>query len=89
MVNLYIAYTQPVNPEGTTPVLTKDQVWAGLQRKVRNAPEFVPAIVSCEVLKEEGNIVTRQVVFKEGFGESDGKPVKEVCKEYAPTKVCS
>jgi hypothetical protein len=87
MVNLYIAYTRPVNPLGATPTLTRAHLWKGLQRKVRNAHEFVPAIVSCEVLSEDGNIVTRNVVFKEGFGESGGKPFKEVCKEYEPTKV--
>ena len=87
MVNFYLAYTQAVNPDGVSPVLTKPQLWAGLQRKVRNAPEFVPVIVSCEVLKEEGNIVTRQVLFKEGSGQQHETPVKEVCKEYKPTKV--
>ena len=86
MVNRYIAYTQPVNPAGASPILTKPQLWAGLQRKVRHAEEFVPVIVSCEVLGEEANVVTRQVVFQEGFGNSKG-PIKEVCKEYEPTMV--
>lgn len=49
---LNLGYTAPVNRPGQTPVLTLDQVWAGLQRKVRHAHEFVPVIVGCEVLEE-------------------------------------
>jgi len=84
MVNIHVAYTQPINPPSATPVLTRSQIWKGLQRKVRSATEFVPVIVSCKVVSEEGSVVTREVGFKEGFGPPK---VREVCKEYAPTKV--
>lgn len=84
MVNIHVAYSQAINPPSATPVLTRSQIWKGLQRKVRSATEFVPVIVSCKVVSEEGNVVTRDVGFKEGYGQPK---VREVCKEYAPTKV--
>lgn len=87
MVNIHVAYTQPINPPSATPVLTRSQIWKGLQRKVRSATEFVPVIVSCDVENEEENVVTRVVAFKEGYGNTSG--VREICKEYAPTKVRS
>jgi len=87
MVNIHVAYTAPVNPSGLSPVLTTSHLWQGLQRKVRNAPDFVPAILKCEVLEEndEGTEVLREVTFKEGFGPPG--PVKERCVEFKPTKV--
>ncbi|CAN9438264.1 unnamed protein product [Alternaria alternata] len=48
MVNINIAYTSRINPAGATPVLNEAQIWAGLQRKIRFAQEFVPVIESCE-----------------------------------------
>ena len=42
MVTINLAYTAPVNAAGAEPALTAAQVWAGLQRKVRSAHEFVP-----------------------------------------------
>jgi hypothetical protein len=87
MVNIYVAYTAPINPSGATPVLTVPQVWKGLQRKVRHAEEFVPAIVECKVLEENdgGKEVVRQVRFMEGSGPPGW--VKERCVEFEPTKV--
>jgi hypothetical protein len=84
MVNIYTAYTAPINPEGATP-LSVDQVWKGLQRKVRFAQEFVPMIEECEVLeeKDEGRTVTRRMRFKDSE-----KWVNETCVEFEPTKVC-
>ena len=67
MVTLYLSHTAPINPSGITPVLTIRQIWAGLQRKVRFAQEFVPIIESCTVLEEQPDgTVVRDVVFKEG-----------------------
>ena len=87
MVNIYVAYTAPINPAGLTPVLNVPQIWKGLQRKVRKATEFVPAIVECKVLEENegGKEIVRQVKFKEGFGPPGF--VKERCVEFEPTKV--
>ncbi|GAB7348044.1 hypothetical protein MBLNU459_g6080t1 [Dothideomycetes sp. NU459] len=84
MVNLYLAYTAPINPPGATPALTTAQCWTGLQRKVRNAPEFVGAIATCTVLNEDDDgVVTRQVTFK----ANPNKVVEEVCRPYEPMKV--
>ncbi|KAK8085525.1 hypothetical protein PG997_006796 [Apiospora hydei] len=65
------------------------QIWAGLQRKVRSAQEFVPLITACTVLAEKapsgtGNhTITREVVFK----SNPDKPVREECVHYAPSRV--
>lgn len=85
MVTIFLAYTAPVNPAGTTQVLTHAQVWAGFQRKIRRPYEFVPAIESAEVISEKENSLTREVVFKAGAGPA-GK-VKEVCISHAPCRV--
>lgn len=95
MVTINVAFTSPINPAGATPVLTLGQVWAGLERKIRFAQEFVPVILGTEVLEEttEGTgseavpVVVREATFKEGFREGDPK-VKEVCKCYEPSRVC-
>ncbi|KAK3841798.1 MAG: hypothetical protein J3R72DRAFT_491109 [Linnemannia gamsii] len=76
------SFTTPVNPPGAEPVLTRPQVWAGLQRKVRHADEFVPMIYTCEVVSEEANVVTRVITFENGKA-----PIREVCTEYEPSRV--
>ncbi|PFH56240.1 hypothetical protein XA68_16843 [Ophiocordyceps unilateralis] len=82
---LHVAATAPINPPGATPVLSQEQVWEGLRRKVRHAEEFVPLIVSCAVVEEEEDkVVTRKVVFADA---AEGKAVTEVCTEYAPSRV--
>lgn len=86
MVVVNCAYTEKINPQGSSPVLTRDQIWKGLQRKIRKAQDFVPVIESCEVLEEKENEVVREAHFK----AAGGKPahsVKEVCKSFYPTKV--
>jgi hypothetical protein len=86
MVNLHLSYTSKVNPEGASPVLNESQIWAGLQRKIRFAQEFVPVIESCEVLEEKDGVVTREVKFKEGAGP---KPrAREVVRGFWPSWVC-
>lgn len=88
MVTINCAYTEPINSPNTTPVLTRDQVWKGLQRKIRQAQDFVPVIKGCDVISEKENEVVREAHFK----EMEGRPamsVREVCKSYYPTKVCS
>ncbi|RYN22869.1 hypothetical protein AA0113_g8835 [Alternaria arborescens] len=85
MVNINIAYTSRINPAGATPVLNEAQIWAGLQRKIRFAQEFVPVIESCEVLEEKDGVVTRDVKFKKGTGPKD--QAKEVVRSYWPSWV--
>lgn len=93
MVTLNFAYTAPVNPEGVSPALTSEQIWTGLQRKVRHAEEFVSVITSCDVLSEEvvdsGLKVTREATFKPGTRpeKEGGAPLREVCLQYAPNRV--
>ncbi len=63
-----------------------------MERKAKNAHEFVPAITECVVEKEEtdekGNaVVTRIVKFKEGMGPPGD--VREVCVHSKPAKVSS
>ncbi|SMQ50741.1 unnamed protein product [Zymoseptoria tritici ST99CH_3D7] len=87
MVVINCAYTEQINPAGATPVLTRDQVWNGLQRKIRKAQDFVPIITGRDVLEEKENEVTREAHFKERPGYP-AHSVKEVCKSYFPTRVC-
>ncbi|CAO2658814.1 Nn.00g065370.m01.CDS01 [Neocucurbitaria sp. VM-36] len=85
MVNLHLAYTSKINPAGATPVLNQAQIWAGLQRKIRFAQEFVPVIESCDVLEDKDGVVTRVVNFKPGLGPKD--KAKEVVRGYWPSWV--
>lgn len=83
----YIAFTAPINPAGAS-TLSREQIWAGLQRKVRHAEEFVGgAIKSTDVISESKDehgreVITREVVFREG-----DRRVKEVCTLFEPMKV--
>jgi hypothetical protein len=87
MVIIYTAYTEQINPSGATPVLTRDQIWKGLQRKVRRAYDFVPVIDDCKVIEEKANQVIREAHFMP-FNDAPAKWVRETCIEYYPTKVC-
>ncbi|GAA5954686.1 hypothetical protein JCM3765_003857 [Sporobolomyces pararoseus] len=60
------ACTRPVNPPGVEPVLSEEQVWKGLEKKAREPSLFVQAITSAEVIKDEGNKVTRLVSINNG-----------------------
>ncbi|EDU47059.1 DUF1857 domain containing protein [Pyrenophora tritici-repentis] len=96
MPQINLSHTTPINPPSATPPLTAPQLWAGLQRKIRFAQEFVPVIESCTVLSEEpassssafgssGTVVTREVIFKKGLAP---KPqAKEVVTSYWPSWV--
>ena len=89
MVNVHVAYTQPINPAGASPVLTEAQVWQGLQRKIRHAQEFVVAAIgSTDVLEErdDGREVVRIAHFNPGYGGEKGS-AKETCRSFEPTKV--
>jgi hypothetical protein len=47
---LNFAASRLVNPPGAAPVLTEAQVLAGLELKVRAPQDFVPAIISCDLI---------------------------------------
>ncbi|KAM3419193.1 hypothetical protein BST61_g5137 [Cercospora zeina] len=86
MVNINVAYTEAINPAEAKPKLTQEQVWKGLQIKIREAQRFVPIIVSCEVVEEQENEVVRVAAFKDREG-IPAHEVREVCKSYYPAKV--
>ncbi|KAH7136788.1 hypothetical protein B0J13DRAFT_81039 [Dactylonectria estremocensis] len=90
MVTINMAYTSPINPPGATPLLTQDQVWAGLKRKVHHPSDFVPVITACEVVSEEGPEdgfkIVRRVTFVPGF-KDHGDTVEETCLHYPPSRV--
>ncbi|KAF2184255.1 DUF1857-domain-containing protein [Zopfia rhizophila CBS 207.26] len=85
MVTFNLAYTSRINPPGITPILNYPQIWAGLQRKIRFAQEFVPVIESCDVISDKDGVVERQVKFKEGQGPKDS--AREVVRSYEPAWV--
>ncbi|KAF2155616.1 DUF1857-domain-containing protein [Myriangium duriaei CBS 260.36] len=62
-----LAYTAPINPPSAPSTLTRPQIWAGLQRKIRHAEEFVTAISTCTVLSDTSDLlngtVEREVQF--------------------------
>jgi len=85
----HIAFTAPINPPGATPILTRTQIWACLQRKIVAAQEFVGgAIASTDVVEEymddqSGNpVVVRDIIFHDGE-----RRLRETCVSYEPTKV--
>lgn len=86
MVVVHCAYTEQINPAGAAPVLTRDQIWRGLQRKVRRAQDFVPVIEGCDVIEDKGNEVVRVAHFK-AMGDRPAMKVQETCRSYYPTKV--
>jgi hypothetical protein len=58
-----LSYSIEVNPPGATPVLTREQIWRGLEMKAENALPFVPGMTECEVIERTGNRILRNVVF--------------------------
>ncbi len=69
MVKVYAARTLPVNPPEAPFVLTRNALWEALQRKIRNATEFVPAMKSCTVVSDENNVVVRDCLLEHQSGD--------------------
>jgi hypothetical protein len=61
---IYSTATVAVNPEGQTR-LTRDQVWAGLVLKARDAREFLPPglCTACEVIEESDTHFVREATI--------------------------
>lgn len=61
---IYSTATVPVNPAGQTP-LTRDQVWAGLVAKARDARLFFPPdeCTRCEVVEESTTHLVREATI--------------------------
>lgn len=61
---IYSTATVPVNPEGETP-LTREQAWAGLIRKARDARLFLPPglCTRCDVVEESATHLVREATI--------------------------
>jgi len=59
-----LSHAIPVNPPGAEPVLTREQVWRGLEMKAENAMPFVDGMTHCDVDSRDGNILTRTITFR-------------------------
>jgi len=79
---IYAAATVPVNPSGVERVLTIEELWKGLELKVRKPELFLPVIDTCKVLEDKDGVVVREVVFKPG-GPSP-HPAVETITHYPP-----
>jgi hypothetical protein len=84
-----LAFTAPINPQGTSTPITTSQIWTGLLLKCRSAETFVPAAIqSTTVLSDTidpvtGNpVIVREVLFRESQ-----KLVKEVVTAFEPCRV--
>jgi Domain of unknown function (DUF1857) len=75
-----LSYAIEVNPEGASPALTAEQVWAGLEMKAVNALPFVPGMTKCEMTERKDNIILRDVTFA-------GDDFKERITLHAPVQV--
>lgn len=68
MVQIYSARTLPVNPPDAELILDRRLLWEALQRKIRNATEFVPSMQQCTVLSDKDGVVLRDCVLKQSDG---------------------
>jgi hypothetical protein len=61
---IYSTATVPVNPDGETP-LTRAQVWKGLERKARDARQFLPPglCTRCDVVEESATHFVREATI--------------------------
>ncbi|MDH7639238.1 AtaL-like protein [Sphingomonas oryzagri] len=61
---IYSTATVPVNPAGETP-LTREQAWAGLERKARDARLFLPPSLCtrCDVTEESPTHFVREATI--------------------------
>jgi hypothetical protein len=65
-----VAKSVAVNPEGEDVVLTRADVWRGLEAKANDALPFVPSMTSCEVLERDEHTIVREIEFRgERLGE--------------------
>ena len=67
-------------------MITRAQLWSGMEQKVRAAHKFVPVFEDCKVIEEHDNVVVRETKLKPMEGRP-GKTQTETCKLYKPVKV--
>ncbi|TFL03292.1 DUF1857-domain-containing protein [Pterulicium gracile] len=70
-----ISASRLVNPPNEETKITLEQLWKGLERKVREPQLFVAAFESCEILSDDGHKV------RIGF-PGPGGPIHETCYIY-------
>jgi hypothetical protein len=60
-----LSHSVPVNDasDQAQPVLTRDDVWAGLVMKAQNALPFVPKMEKCDVVEQRENFILRDIRF--------------------------
>jgi len=75
-----LSYAIEVNPIGTSPVLSVQQVWRGLEMKAENAVPFVPGMTRCEVISRKDNTLLREITIPTG-------DFRELITFYAPVQV--
>ncbi|NPC55911.1 SRPBCC family protein [Caenimonas soli] len=78
---IFSTATVPVNPPGAEP-LTRDQLWAGLVLKARDARLFLPpgACTQCEVVVDNPAFIMREAVIM-------NDPITEIISFVPKTKV--
>lgn len=89
MITLSLAYTEPANgPNLSIRTLTQEQVWNGLELKVRRPQEFIPSIDDCRVIEERGHgaYVLREALVARDLQQSPmaGQYVREECTLHRP-----
>lgn len=85
---VHLAWTSPINPTGATPILTRAQIWKGLERKVRHAEEFVGgAISSTEVIEETEDEKGYEMVVRDVMFSETKQKTREYCVLYPCMKV--
>ncbi|KAJ9219298.1 hypothetical protein DTO271D3_2375 [Paecilomyces variotii] len=86
MVVIYVSTTHPVNPpEKASDILTHDELWAALVAKARHPEEFVAAIETSRIVREDATGLTRAVLFKGELGK--GGEVEEEIKYFGKMKI--
>lgn len=86
MVVFNMSYTAPINRPGL-PMLSATQIWRCVDRKVRHAEDFVPAIVHTELLSESRTELKRRVTFAADGHPAGIKEAVETCRMYEPCRV--
>ncbi|RZT10148.1 protein of unknown function [Duganella sp. CF402] len=61
------------------PLLSRAQVWAGLQRKARNGVPFIPSMTRCEIIEDTETGLIRDVAIR-------GEIARERVTFYPPKK---
>ena len=86
MVVIIVSQTFPINPPGSEPVLSIEQVWEVLKIKCHTPQLFIPAIASCTILEENEKGLSREIVLREGMGPPGGD-ITEDLTFFKPWKV--